>query len=209
MTTDTTTSAVLLGEPLPIELMNTVSVVRAQTQDAIDTDAGAAAWLNAVAHRLQTEGAIPLEPLDAEQVGPTAEHLRELRSALRHLATETTDDPRPAATTPSLTRAEAIAALNDRSQAWPQLSWPGEAGPTRTYDGPGTVQDLAVQFIAHQAVELFTGPNRDRLRPCMAPNCLLFFVKNHSRREWCSPVCGNRVRVARHYRRHHPSESQN
>ncbi|MEU1601426.1 CGNR zinc finger domain-containing protein [Streptomyces sp. NPDC005708] len=43
------------------------------------------------------------------------------------------------------------------------------------------------------------------MRPCLAPNCLLFFVKNHARREWCSPACGNRVRVARHYRRHHPA----
>ncbi|XES01431.1 CGNR zinc finger domain-containing protein [Streptomyces sp. S1D4-11] len=61
-----------------------------------------------------------------------------------------------------------------------------------------------MQLIAHQAVGLFTGPGCDRLRPCLAPNCLLFFVKNHARRECCSPVCGNRVRVARHYRRHHP-----
>ncbi|MET9049418.1 CGNR zinc finger domain-containing protein, partial [Streptomyces sp. NPDC004362] len=37
----------------------------------------------------------------------------------------------------------------------------------------------------------------------LAPNCLLFFVKNHARREWCSPTCGNRMRVARHHRRHH------
>jgi len=27
-------------------------------------------------------------------------------------------------------------------------------------------------------------------------------VKNHPRREWCSAACGNRVRAARHYRRH-------
>nr|WP_137969774.1 CGNR zinc finger domain-containing protein [Streptomyces antimycoticus] len=39
--------------------------------------------------------------------------------------------------------------------------------------------------------------------PLPGPNCLLFFVKHHARREWCSPACGNRVRVARHYRRHH------
>lgn len=208
MTTDTTTSAVLLGEPLPIELMNTVSVARGQTQDALDTDAGVAAWLNAVAHRFQAEAAIHLEPLDADQAHSVAEHLRELRSALRHLAAETTDDPRPAASASPLTRTEAVAALNRRSQAWPQLSWPADAEPTRIYRGPGTVQDLAVQFIAHQAVELFTGPDHNHLRPCLAPNCLLFFVKNHPRREWCSPVCGNRVRVARHYRRHHAPEKR-
>ncbi|MFD8502059.1 CGNR zinc finger domain-containing protein, partial [Streptomyces sp. NPDC059687] len=69
--------------------------------------------------------------------------------------------------------------------------------------GPGTAADHAVQLLAHQAVQLFAGPDRDRLRPRLAPNCLLFFVKNHARREWCSPTCGNRMRVARHHRRHH------
>ncbi|MGW1043602.1 CGNR zinc finger domain-containing protein, partial [Streptomyces sp. NPDC002547] len=80
---------------------------------------------------------------------------------------------------------------------------PTDGHPTRTYRGPGTAADHAVQLLAHQAVQLFAGPDRDRLRPCLAPNCLLFFVKNHARREWCSPTCGNRMRVARHYRRHH------
>ncbi|MEV8411642.1 CGNR zinc finger domain-containing protein, partial [Streptomyces niveus] len=28
-----------------------------------------------------------------------------------------------------------------------------------------------------------------------------FFVRSHPRREWCSADCGNRARVARHYRR--------
>jgi predicted RNA-binding Zn ribbon-like protein len=55
--------------------------------------------------------------------------------------------------------------------------------------------------LAQQAVELFTGPMAVNLRSCNAPGCVLFFVKSHPRREWCSPGCGNRVRAARHYRR--------
>jgi predicted RNA-binding Zn ribbon-like protein len=30
---------------------------------------------------------------------------------------------------------------------------------------------------------------------------VLYFVKTHPRREWCSVACGNRVRAARHYQR--------
>ncbi|MGW0166756.1 CGNR zinc finger domain-containing protein, partial [Streptomyces sp. NPDC003343] len=118
-------------------------------------------------------------------------------------AAETTEDPRPPATAPGLARPEAIGTLNRLAQIWPELVWPTDGHPTRTYRGPGTAADRAVQLLAHQAVQLFAGPDRDRLRPCLAPNCLLFFVKNHARREWCSPTCGNRMRVARHYRRHH------
>jgi predicted RNA-binding Zn ribbon-like protein len=36
---------------------------------------------------------------------------------------------------------------------------------------------------------------------CHAPGCVLYFLKTHPRREWCSVTCGNRVRAARHYER--------
>ncbi|WP_030184655.1 CGNR zinc finger domain-containing protein [Streptomyces sp. NRRL S-813] len=200
-----TTSAPLLGELLPVELMNTVFVDSGRNGDALDSDAGAAVWLRAVADRLGTETAIKADQLDEDAVRPVAGALRTLRDALRLLAAEATEDPRPPAATPKLTRGEAISALNGLAQAWPELAWPADGQPSRAYQGAGTAAELAVQLIAHQAVELFTGPDRDRLRPCLAPNCPLFFVKNHARREWCSPVCGNRMRVARHYRRHHPA----
>ncbi|MCX4390896.1 CGNR zinc finger domain-containing protein [Micromonospora peucetia] len=29
-----------------------------------------------------------------------------------------------------------------------------------------------------------------------------YFVREHSRQQWCKPSCGNRARVARHYQRH-------
>lgn len=56
--------------------------------------------------------------------------------------------------------------------------------------------------ITAEAVELFTGERHSRLRACYAPGCVLYFVKDHPRREWCSAACGNRARAARHYRRH-------
>jgi hypothetical protein len=39
------------------------------------------------------------------------------------------------------------------------------------------------------------------LRACGAPGCVLMFLKDHPRREWCSNACGNRARQARHYDR--------
>ncbi|WP_317183827.1 CGNR zinc finger domain-containing protein [Intrasporangium sp.] len=39
------------------------------------------------------------------------------------------------------------------------------------------------------------------MRACYGPGCVLYFVREHTRREWCSAGCGNRARVARHYHR--------
>ncbi|MEU1621667.1 ABATE domain-containing protein [Streptomyces sp. NPDC005722] len=202
-TEEATTSAVLLGEPLPVELMNTVAVENGGIGDALADDAGVSAWLQAVAGRLRAETGIRPEQLGVDDVRPVAASLRTLRDALRRLAAETTEDPRPPATAPELERQKAISALNALAHAWPELLWPADGQTSRVYRGDRSPARLAVQLIAHQAVELFSGPDRDRLRPCLAPNCLLFFVKDHPRRQWCSPACGNRERVARHYRRHH------
>jgi predicted RNA-binding Zn ribbon-like protein len=183
--------------------MNTVGADRDGIHDALEDDRGAAAWLRAVADRIGAEaGTGPGQP-DQDEARPTAGALRELRNALRLLAAEATGDPRPPATAPGLTRPEAIATLNALATARPELVWPADGHPSRAYRASGAAADLAVQLIAHQGVELFTGSGRERLRPCLAPNCPLFFIKDHARREWCSPVCGNRARVARHYQRHH------
>ncbi|WP_408057547.1 ABATE domain-containing protein [Streptomyces chiangmaiensis] len=163
------TSAPLLGEPLPVELMNTVSVDRGRTHDALDSDAGATAWLRAVADRFGTVTGIRADQLDEDTMRPVAGTLRD---ALRQLAAAATEDPRPPATAAQPARPEAITTLNVLAQAWLELVWPADGQP-RTYRGPGTPADLAVELIAHQGVELFTGADRDRLRPCLAPNCLL------------------------------------
>lgn len=133
--------------------------------------------------------------LRANAPGSDLGPVRELRDALRRLAAEVTDDTREAAST-TLDLATAVDVLNRAcadSPTWSELTWPG----TRTVQGP----ELAK--LAEDAITLLTGPDRDNLRACGGPGCVLYFVRDHPRREWCSAGCGNRARVARHYRRHH------
>ncbi|MFH8386379.1 CGNR zinc finger domain-containing protein [Kitasatospora sp. NPDC018058] len=59
----------------------------------------------------------------------------------------------------------------------------------------------ALGALAHDTAALLTGPLAADLRACHGPGCVLFFVKDHPRREWCGPGCGNRARAARHYHR--------
>lgn len=58
--------------------------------------------------------------------------------------------------------------------------------------------------IARSAAELLVSDDRTLVRKCQNPACILFFfdtTRNHARR-WCSmTTCGNRAKVAAHYRR--------
>lgn len=73
----------------------------------------------------------------------------------------------------------------------------------RIVDTPA--QLLAV--VAESAATTLADDDLTRLRACQNPGCLLFFydtTKNGGRR-WCSmAVCGNRAKVAAHYRRGRP-----
>jgi Putative stress-induced transcription regulator len=81
------TGATLLGEPLPVELMNTLRVERSDVQDALNDDATVTAWLQAIDDRLRSETGSqdPVDVAAAPEPG-LAERLRRLRNALRRLA---------------------------------------------------------------------------------------------------------------------------
>ncbi|MFI5612649.1 CGNR zinc finger domain-containing protein [Amycolatopsis sp. NPDC051903] len=71
--------------------------------------------------------------------------------------------------------------------------------------------NVALAAVAREAIELFGDSERlSRLRRCANPDCTMLFLATNRRRRWCAgSVCGNRVRVARHYRRTHvPSAEQ-
>lgn len=183
------TSAPLLGEPAPVELMNTVWADRAGVHDALGTPDEALAWLRAVLPDLSP---------------PDLDRLRLLRDALRRLAAERTGDPRPPAGSAVPTRAEALRVLDDACAAaptWSSLRWePGEE-PRREVRSDAAPDRVLIAGLAEQAVRFFAGEEAAELRACLGPGCVLYFVRQHPRREWCSAGCGNRARVARHYRR--------
>ncbi len=180
---------VLPDEPVPVRLMNTVWADRHAVHDALRTRQDLAGWVAATG---LTAG--PVTDGDVEA-------FRRLRDALRRLAALLTDDPRPAAASPLQDLARAVETVNHAASAGPtnpRLRL--RASQLQRDDTPGG-PGAALATVASQAVVLLTDATSAPLSACHAPGCVLYFVKDHPRRGWCSTACGNRVRAARHYQR--------
>jgi predicted RNA-binding Zn ribbon-like protein len=183
---------VLPDEPSPVRLMNTIWADAAGVHDDLRTESGLRDWLAAVT---ATTG-LPQ---------PSRDELRaavRLRDGLRRLAALHTKDDRKAAASPTERVTDAIAAINSAIGHLPHvvLALDGESLQKRVCDQGSPIQ-TALARIAIDGVELLTPPGAEALRACHAPGCVLYFVKSHPRRQWCSDACGNRVRAARHYQR--------
>jgi predicted RNA-binding Zn ribbon-like protein len=183
--------APILGEPLPIELLNTRYAVRGVPHEGLRDPAHLAAWLGEIAARLAVEPtAADLRAVDAADLAAVVD----LRACVGAVVTAATAGTAPAEA--------AIDGLNGYVRAapqWRELRWaPAPTAVAYTAAGPIAA---ALGQIAAAAVELVTGARRTELRPCQGPGCILHFVRDNPRREWCSAACGNRARVARHYRR--------
>ncbi|WP_328996570.1 ABATE domain-containing protein [Kribbella sp. NBC_01245] len=187
----TVTTGPVMGEPLPIELANATYAVRGHLQDGLETTEQLAFWLEQVRSRL------PLPPSDADLRDVNQQDLataRELRDAIRALAGAAVD--RTAPPQPAL---DALNGCVRTAPSWRELRWADAPSAEARNDARPITAALA--DIAELAVDLFAGPALADLRACHAPGCVLFFLKDHPRREWCSAGCGNRARVARHYQR--------
>lgn len=178
------------GEPLvALDLADTVMTVPAPPVDLIETPERGDEWW-------QVElGRLPGSPI------PDPIATRRLRTAIRDLFDAHLEQRAPRPT--SIEDVNAVAASVPTS---PRLNYPdtGEPGAdTRWHTEQGGNPALAA--IAREAIELLATPDkRDRLRRCANPTCSMLFLAETTRRQWCaSNICGNRMRVARHYQRTH------
>lgn len=217
----------LPGEPLSVRLMNTVWADTDGVHDSLADAGGLRAWLTAVAPALPGGAGDALREHSGQggkgghsgtgrhrDPGPgelpsLLPEFRRLRDALRALAAATTGDTRPAAVRDGDGPVAAAAAVDRacaQAPSWSHLAWPPDSTgntPVRTLRSAHSPAAAALSLVAEDAARLFAGDGRTALRACHAPGCVLYFLRTNPRREWCSPGCGNRARVARHYQRHH------
>jgi len=191
-----------LDEPAPIALANTIWTDRAGVHDALGEIDDVQSWISAVGGRMNLTPALG----DTEVVTlAAAGRLVELRDAVRRLAAEHTHDPRSLGQSKVPDQTTAISIVNTTSAASfvrPELVLDALKPTRRDVWVGGSFVDAVTAVIARETIELMTSPRWELLRPCIAPGCAYYFVKEHFRREWCSAVCGNRARVARHAHRH-------
>ncbi|MGW2159650.1 CGNR zinc finger domain-containing protein [Nonomuraea sp. NPDC001699] len=178
----------LTGEPLALDLVNT----RAHDFDVLDTPEGFANWIDRQAGRL----AAVERPFAAEELGA----VRELRAHVEAAVDAVRRGEGPSG--------EAVGAINDAMRAAPAYGHLDvtDAGPAKGTRRDGDRLARLLAQLAEAAADLLTDPAASRIRACEGPRCRMIFLPAHPRRRWCSPeLCGNRVRVARHYRRHKPA----
>lgn len=177
----------LLGEPLALDLVNTCVRRDHVAADLLDSPAALAAWLQAESARLAWSG--PVDHADLRAV-------KELRAAVATLLDARRDGARP----PAVALRKINAALAEPATS-ARLTWTTE-GPKLVRPTATSRRDVLLHALAADLVSVLTGPSAMQLRVCAHPECVLQFVALNPRRRWCSAaLCGNRARVARHYRR--------
>jgi predicted RNA-binding Zn ribbon-like protein len=162
-----------------IQFANSRYAVRGRLQEGIGTVEDLSAWLRD--HAL-------VDNVNIRHV----DNFVQLRDAIRAVFGACVDDE------PLLP--EWLMVINNAAEAAPH--WPALTAAYGVEERTaGSPLDAARATIARSAIEILAGPLRAELRACRAPGCVKFFLKDHPRREWCCDNCGNRARVARHYRR--------
>lgn len=182
----------LIGEPVSIDLVNARICRDGAVVDLLETPAALDAWLHAEAKRLRWFGSASTADWRA---------VRALRAAIAELFRARREHSRPTAA--------AVVKVNQTlsvPSARSRLVWTGREpylAPVSSRSQRGTL----LGELAADAVAVLTGPQAERLRKCANPDCILQFIARNPRRRWCSSaLCGNRARVARHYRLQHGIE---
>ena len=178
------------GEELStaLALINTLVEPHGEKIDLLPDGRVLAGWL--VAHGLRSRRGVAIRDEDLDR-------MRQLRSAIRAAFTARAAGRRPPRF--AMTMINVAAALVPST---PRLGW-SEDGPVqvRVWAENAQSTDIALAEIAANAISTLLGGCGDRLRVCEAHGCNRMFIADHRRRRWCSRTCGNRVRVARHYRK--------
>ncbi|MTD59111.1 CGNR zinc finger domain-containing protein [Amycolatopsis pithecellobii] len=164
----------LLGEPLPLDLVNTRWTHRGATRDLLGSLDGLATWLES-------------HDLTGDADAATLEALLLTRDALRSLL---------------LAEPGARQSLNEILRHGRVRRILGPDGPVSVAETDDPSWYPAWRAAEEYLGLLEKAP--DRIRSCAHPDCVLYFfdVSKNGTRRWCSMSgCGNRFKASRHYAR--------
>ena|SRR5438445_4256024 len=189
-----------VGNQVCLDFINTQVVLNGRPVDLLATFSDLVTWLVQV-HLLTEEEAKKIERQWGKQVeeAQTLEQARAFRVTLREMV------KRIAAGRPVPQAAiEAINGMLRYRIGYFQLT--RRRGKfDRGYQAESQEANQLLGLLAEAAMDLLGTCDFSLIKKCQNPLCVLFFydtTKNHAR-HWCSmTICGNRSKVAAHYRRH-------
>jgi predicted RNA-binding Zn ribbon-like protein len=189
-----------VGNQLCLDFINTQFVVNGRPVDLLTTFSDLVTWLVQI-HLLTGEEGKKIE----RQWGRKAEGTQTLEQARAFRVTLREMVERIAAGRP--VPQAAIKAINEMLRyriGYPQLT--RRSGKfEREFQAESQDANQLLGLLAEAATNLLCTCDFSLIKKCQSPLCVLFFydtTKNHAR-HWCSmTICGNRSKVAAHYRRH-------
>jgi len=189
-----------VGNHVCLDFINTQLVVNERPVDLLGTFSNLVSWLGQV-HLLTEE---EVKKLDRQCGGQakgtqTLEQARAFRGTLREMVERiASGKPVPPA---------AVEATNDLLRyriGYSQLTR-RKGKFERGFLAESQDVNQLLGLLAEIASDLLCACDLSLIKKCQNPSCVLFFydtTKNHAR-HWCSmSLCGNRSKVAAHYRRH-------
>ena len=189
-----------VGNHSCLDFINTNFVVNGDPVDVLGTFSDLVTWLVQVDLLSEEEGKKIERRWGKQEEGPeTLEQARTFRATLREMV-ERIAGGRPV---PQI----AIEAINGMLRyriGYPQLT--RRTGQfEQGYVAESQEANQVLGLLGEAAMNLLCTCEYSLIKKCQNPSCVLFFydtTKNHAR-HWCSmTVCGNRSKVAAHYRRH-------
>lgn len=188
---------VLAGGHLALDFLNTVAPADASRVDALGAPGPFIQWLEGASLGTEADmAALRASPPDARLLLADAQRLREAVAAI-------VDAHVTGARVPALALVEVNRVLSSRNEGVRLTGGPGHyrlSGVTTTSGPLGLIAP-----VAEAAARLLLEADPARLRQCAAGGCGLWFLdtSRNGRRRWCSMArCGNRAKVAAHFRRH-------
>jgi predicted RNA-binding Zn ribbon-like protein len=187
-----------VGNHTCLDFINTQLVVNGQPVDLLGTFDDLVKWLRQAHLVLSDEAAPALERHSADKGRQILDEARAFRHTLREMV-ERIASGKPVPQT-------AVEAINDLLRN--RRGYPRLARRKETFEQGFQVDSWDARqllgLLAEAATDLLCTCDLSLIKKCQNPACVLFFydtTKNHAR-HWCSmSLCGNRSKVAAHYRR--------
>lgn len=180
-----------VGNNLSIDFVNTEVMARDQLHDLLTHQEDLQRWF-------EESGLVCTAKISYDDL----KQARELRHALKGLyRAAIKDEPAPA---------KALQVMNRYLAAYPsqqKVSMEEGAYCLKLVHEKRTAVEL-LGYLAHECAQLITSPKFKHLKGCCNPDCVLIFqdISKSQKRRWCSmETCGNRAKVAKHYKKTQPT----